>query len=74
MNESGVGEIEITEGEDSVRISRESSTKKMVNKDEENVADSREIIPTESSNKKNQKEKTIALEKDPKTKEYKPKE
>ena len=25
LNESGVGEIEITEGEDSVRISRESS-------------------------------------------------
>ena len=30
LNESGVGEIEITEGEDSVRISRESSAKKMV--------------------------------------------
>ena len=35
LNESGVGEIEITEGEDSVRISRESSAKKMVTKDEE---------------------------------------
>ena len=32
LNESGVGEIEITEGEDSVRISRESSAKKMVTK------------------------------------------
>ena len=54
LNESGVGEIEITEGEDSVRISRESSPKKMVTKDGENVASSRETTPIESSNKKNQ--------------------
>ena len=54
LNESGVGEIEITEGEDSVRISRESSPKKMVTKDGENVAGSRETTPIESSNKKNQ--------------------
>ena len=54
LNESGVGEIEITEGEDSVRISRESSPKKMVTKDGENVAISRETTPIESSNKKNQ--------------------
>ena len=54
LNESGVGEIEITEGEDSVRISRESSPKKMVTKDGDNVASSRETTPIESSNKKNQ--------------------
>ena len=54
LNESGVGEIEITEGEDSVRISRESSPKKMVTQDDENVASSRETTPIESSNKKNQ--------------------
>ena len=54
LNESGVGEIEITEGEDSVRISRESSPKKMVTKDGKNVASSRETTPIESSNKKNQ--------------------
>ena len=54
LNESGVGEIEITEGEDSVRISRESSPKKMVTKDGENVASSSETTPIESSNKKNQ--------------------
>jgi len=56
LNESGVGEIEITEGEDSVRISRESSVKKMVTQDEENIVSSREIIPRESSNKKIQSE------------------
>ena len=56
LNESGVGEIEITEGEDSVRISRESSVKKMVSQDEENIVSSREIIPRESSNKKIQSE------------------
>ena len=54
LNESGVGEIEITEGEDSVRISRESSPKKMDTKDGDNVASSRETTPIESSNKKNQ--------------------
>ena len=54
LNESGVGEIEITEGEDSVRISRESSPKNMVTKDGENAAISRETTPIESSNKKNQ--------------------
>ena len=54
LNESGVGEIEITEGEDSVRISRESSPKKMVTQDDENVASARETTPIESSNKKNQ--------------------
>ena len=54
LNESGVGEIEITEGEDSVRISRESSPKKMVTKDGENVTSSSETTPIESSNKKNQ--------------------
>ena len=58
LNESGVGEIEITEGEDSVRISRESSAKKMVTKDEENTANSKEIISTESSNNQNQSEST----------------
>ena len=56
LNESGVGEIEITEGEDSVRISRESSAKKMVTQDEENIVSSREIVPRESSNKKIQSE------------------
>ena len=54
LNESGVGEIEITEGEDSVRISRESSPKKMVTKDGENVASSSVTTPIEYSNKKNQ--------------------
>ena len=58
LNESGVGEIEITEGEDSVRISRESSAKKMVTKDEENATNSKEIISTESSNNQNQSEST----------------
>ena len=56
LNESGVGEIEITEGEDSVRISRESSAKKMVTQEEENIVSSREIVPRESSNKKIQSE------------------
>ena len=56
LNESGVGEIEITEGEDSVRISRESSVNKMVTQDEENIVSSREIVPRESSNKKIQSE------------------
>ena len=57
LNESGVGEIEITEGEDSVRISRESSAKKMVTKDEENTTNSKEIISTQSSNNQNQSKK-----------------
>lgn len=58
LNESGVGEIEITEGEDSVRISRESSAKKMATKDKENDTNSKEIISTESSNNQNQSEST----------------
>ena len=52
LNESGVGEIEITEGEDSVRISRESSDKNTIDHNKKNATDLTETSPIESSGKK----------------------
>ena len=62
LKESGVGEIEINEGEDSVRISRETTIKSIPNNESQTLMQPENIeIPEENSASSAKKKKTPSL-------------